>query len=152
MDGYRPRIVDRELDELLTALAALAAVALEGPNGVGKRATAARRARTTYQLDLEGPRRLLDAEPNLLATVPGPVLLDEWQRWPQSWDLLRRAVDNGAKPGRYQLTGSAAPLDAAIHSGAGRIVSLRMRPLALAERGLERPSAWPRSSPATVQA
>src|SRR5690606_24090826 len=34
------------------------------------------------------------------------------------------------------LTGSAHPRRAQIHSGAGRIVSLRMRPLSLAERQL----------------
>ena len=69
------------------------------------------------------------------------MLFDEWQRLRSVWDAVRRAVDAGARPGRYLLTGSAVPEqadddDGPIHSGAGRIVSLRMRPLSLAERGL----------------
>lgn len=47
---------------------------------------------------------------------------------------MRRAVDAGGTPGRFLLTGSASPEAAGTHSGGGRIVSLRMRPLSLAER------------------
>lgn len=52
---------------------------------------------------------------------------------------MRRLVDDGAPPGRFLLTGSAAPVDAPTHSGAARIVRLRMRPLSLAERRLTAP-------------
>ena len=62
------------------------------------------------------------------------MLLDEWQRVPEVWDLVRRAVDEGAPPGSFLLTGSAVPDPPPTHSGAGRIVSVRMRPLALSER------------------
>ena len=128
---YRRRVVDDELDELI---AELAAIAIEGPKGVGKTRTALGRARTVHRLDDPAelnvargdPARLLDGEP--------PVLIDEWQRLPQVWDLVRRAVDDGAPPGSFLLTGSAVPDPPPTHSGAGRIVSLRMRPLALAER------------------
>jgi uncharacterized protein len=50
------------------------------------------------------------------------------------WDLVRRADDDGAPPGSFLLTGSAAPDPLPTHSGAGRIVSLRMRPLSFIER------------------
>jgi len=66
---------------------------------------------------------------------PGTVLFDEWQRLPQIWDQVRRAVDDGAPPGRFLLTGSATAT-ATTPSGAGRIVTLRMRPMSLAERGI----------------
>jgi predicted AAA+ superfamily ATPase len=68
------------------------------------------------------------------------VLIDEWQRHPPVWDYVRRAVDDGVGPGRFLLTGSASPTDAPVHSGAGRIVQLRMRPMSLAERGLVAPT------------
>jgi predicted AAA+ superfamily ATPase len=45
-------------------------------------------------------------------------------------------VDDGAVAGHFLLAGSAAPVAAPTHSGAGRIVTLRMRPLSLAERAL----------------
>ncbi len=134
---YSRRILDGELDELL---AELPAVSLDGPKGVGKTATAAQRARTTFTLDDAATLELVGANPQRMVTAPGPVLVDEWQRYPQSWDVVRRAVDAGAGPGRFLLTGSASPQQPGTHSGAGRIVSLRMRPLTLVEAGLTQPS------------
>lgn len=69
-----------------------------------------------------------------------PVLLDEWQHVPAVWDAVRRVVDRDSRPNRYLLAGSMAPTSAPTHTGAGRIVSLRMRPLALSERGLATPT------------
>ncbi|MGH8934559.1 MAG: ATP-binding protein [Egibacteraceae bacterium] len=137
MIDYLPRIVDDELDVLLSALPALS---LEGPKGVGKTATALRRAETVYRLDEAGQRAIAAAEPARLVRGPRPVLIDEWQRLPESWDVVRRAVDTDPGPGQYLLTGSAAPLEQPTHSGAGRIVTLRMRPLTLTERGIAVPT------------
>ncbi len=53
---------------------------------------------------------------------------------------MRRAVDRGAGPGTFLLAGSASPRSAATDSGAGRIVTLRMRPMSLSERGAASPS------------
>ncbi len=137
MADYIRRVVDDELDDLSHSLPA---IALEGPKGVGKTATALQRAKTVYRLDDPDRRAILEADPSrVLGGVP-PVLIDEWQKVPDTWDLVRRAVDDGAEPGRYLLTGSAAPSGLATHSGAGRIVTVRMRPLALSERGLESPT------------
>ena len=133
---YRPRVVDDELDLLVRDLSA---VSLEGPKGVGKTASASRLAARIFRLDRPADRALLSAQPDLLRTVPAPVLLDEWQRWPEVWDLVRRAVDDGADPGSFVLTGSANPRGQ-IHTGAGRIVPLRMRPMSLVERGVGQPT------------
>lgn len=132
MSEYLPRVVDAELDVLL---AGLAAVSLEGPKGVGKTATALRRARTVHRLDEPATLEVLTADPGRVTEGPAPVLVDEWQRLPAVWDVVRRAVDTEPSPGRFLLTGSAAPDGPPTHSGAGRIVRLRMRPLALCERG-----------------
>jgi uncharacterized protein len=130
--AYRRRVVDDELDELM---AGLPAVSLEGAKGVGKTATAVARASVVHLLDQPARRELVSAAPDRLVEGPWPVLIDEWQRWPSSWDVVRRAVDADARPGRFQLTGSASPESPGTHSGAGRIVRVRMRPLSLAERG-----------------
>lgn len=135
-DEYRRRIVDEELDELVPGLPA---IALEGPKAVGKTATAMRRAKTIFRLDDPEHLAVVEADLNRLASGSPPILIDEWQRLPPSWDVVRRAVDAGAAPGRFLLTGSATT-SAATHSGAGRIVTLRMRPLSLAERALDAPS------------
>ena len=134
---YLARVVDAELSELLPALPA---VAIEGAKGVGKTATARRRARTVHALDAPGALELFQADPRRLVVGEPPVLIDEWQRVPASWDLVRRAVDENPSPGRFILTGSAAAAAGGTHSGAGRIVRLRVRPMTLAERGVGGPT------------
>lgn len=135
--GYTPRIVDTELDELLGHLPA---VSLEGPKGVGKTATAQQRARTTFRLDDPATLEVVRADIGRLVVGDEPILVDEWQRHGPSWDAIRRAVDDDRRPGRFLLTGSATPADRPTHSGAGRIVRVRMRPLTLYERGVEDPT------------
>ncbi|MBS1264383.1 MAG: hypothetical protein MAG471_00204 [Acidimicrobiaceae bacterium] len=134
---YSPRIVDNELDELV---AGLSAVSLEGPRAVGKTETASRRASTIHRLDDPGKLEIFNAAPERLTDGTPPILIDEWQRLPASWDLVRRAVDNDPSPSRFLLTGSAVPSETPTHSGAGRIVTVRMRPMSLAERGIEQPT------------
>lgn len=134
---YIRRIVDDELDDLSTGVAA---VALEGPKAVGKTATALERAHTVYQLDDPAQQEIAAADPSRLVTGESPILIDEWQRVPASWDIVRRAVDADPSPNRFLLTGSANPGNPATHSGAGRIVRVRMRPLSLIERGLTAPT------------
>jgi len=128
---YQRRIVDDELDELILSLPA---IALEGPKGVGKTRTAEERARTLHRLDDPAQLAVAQADPPRLLEGERPLLIDEWQRLPQVWDLVRRAVDEGAAAGSFLLTGSALPDPPPTHSGAGRIVSIRMRPFALSER------------------
>jgi uncharacterized protein len=136
--AYRPRIVDGELDELL---AGLPAIAIEGPKAVGKTVTAVRRAATAYRLDDAAERSILEADTSRLVEGEQPILIDEWQRLPESFDRVRRAVDDGAGPASFLLTGSATPTDhPPTHSGAGRIVRVRLRPMALAERSLDAPT------------
>ncbi len=119
----------------------LPAIALEGAKGVGKTVTARRRANSEFSLDDADAREALQADlRHGLASRP-PILLDEWQNLPSVWDAVRRSVDAGAEAGRYLLTGSAQLRPGVrAHSGAGRIVSLRMRPLSLAERALWEPT------------
>ena len=134
---YKRRVVDDEIDELALSLPALA---LEGPKGVGKTATGMQRAATIHALDDPAQREIARAHPARLLEGEPPVLIDEWQNVPESWDLVRRAVDSGADAGSFLLAGSAVPGCLQTHSGAGRIVSVRMRPMSLAERGVGTPT------------
>jgi len=133
--GYRRRIVDDELDALFPHLPA---VLLDGPKGVGKTSTAVQRCATVRRLDVEAERVVVAADPWVLARDTRPLLIDEWQRVHPVWDTVRRLVDENPSGGQFLLTGSA-PLFPA-HSGAGRITSMRMRPLTLPERGVTTPS------------
>jgi predicted AAA+ superfamily ATPase len=133
MNTYQTRVVDQELDTLLSVLPA---VLIEGPKGVGKTATAQQRAVSSVYLDDAAQRAIAEADPKVLLQRDRPILIDEWQRVPPVWDAVRRAVDANHEPNQYLLTGSATPTSSPLHSGAGRIVTLRMRPLSFAERGL----------------
>lgn len=134
MAKYRARVLDAELREL----GSLPALAIEGAKGVGKTATAQRRAETVVRLDEDAQREIASADPKRVLQGTPPVLLDEWQRVPELWDVVRRAVDDEDPPGPFLLTGSASPPDGKDdpprHSGAGRIAALRMRPMCLTER------------------
>lgn len=135
--SYQRRIIDELLDEVLSGPVALA---IEGAKGVGKTATAKERSQTTFALDDPSQLPLLQASPDVITQVPQPVLIDEWQLYPPIWDRVRRAVDEDFH-GTFLLTGSAAtPSGSRIHSGAGRIVRVPMRPLSIAERDLDEPT------------
>lgn len=136
MVGYRSRVADSLLADLLERLPA---VAVDGAKAVGKTASAQRLARSSILLDDEAEIELLRADPQRLGKMQSPVLLDAWQKYPPAWDLVRRAVDGGAPSGSFVLTGSATPR-ADIYTGAGRIVRLRMRPMSIAERDLVAPT------------
>ncbi len=136
--AYQRRIIDGLLDELFPHLAA---IAVEGAKGVGKTATASQRARTILSLNDPRQREVLAANLDYVTQVPYPVLIDEWQLEPHVWDRVRRAVDDDPTGGRFLLAGSAGVGPGVrVHSGAGRIVRLALRPLAFSERGLAVPS------------
>lgn len=134
---YLARVIEDELDTLMTGVAA---ISIEGPKAVGKTATARRRAKTEFRLDDPAQLEVVAADPRRLVQSPSTTLIDEWPRYPAAWDLVRRAVDEDRAPGRFLLTGSSSDATSPLHSGAGRIISLRMRPMSLAERGVGVPT------------
>lgn len=131
---YLPRIVDAELADLLQAAGA---VLVEGPRASGKTATAARAAASEVLLDVDdNARRMVGVDPAAVLVGSTPRLIDEWQLEPPIWNHVRHEVDRRGAPGQFILTGSAVPADdIARHTGAGRLVRLRMRPLSLYESG-----------------
>ncbi len=134
MTSYRPRVVDAELQDLMGFMGA---VLIDGPKAVGKTATASQLARTIFRMEVDrAARAALETYPDQLFASPTPILFDEWQDTPDIWNLVRRAVDDHSDKGLYLLTGSSRPRDnARLHSGAGRIARLRMRPMSLFESG-----------------
>jgi predicted AAA+ superfamily ATPase len=137
--AYLPRLADAAL---ATQLKAMGAVLIEGMKGCGKTATARQRASSEVLLDSD-PNAVKRAEldPRLILDGPTPRLLDEWQRTPRLWDVVRRAVDDRGLAGQFILTGSATPNDdIPRHSGAGRFGLVRMRTMTLAEKQATTPS------------
>ncbi len=119
-------------------LSAGGAVLIEGPRACGKTATARNAAKSEVSLETNLQARtagLVDA--SILLDGDRPRLIDEWQYVPEVWSQVRGAVDeSGGAAGSFILTGSAVLSDdAGRHSGAGRILRLRMRPMSLVETG-----------------
>lgn len=134
MSDYRARIADDELSERLTSIGA---VLIDGPKACGKTETALRQAKSSVRFDTDpNARALLGLNPDELFDQETPILFDEWQRAPAIWDHVRRHVDDLHRRGLYILTGSATPkYERELHSGAGRIGTLKMRPMSLFESG-----------------
>ena len=131
---YVQRVADQELKQ---CLAAAGAVLIEGPRACGKTMTARREAASEVFLDVDRTARdLIASQPDLLLEGAIPRLIDEWQTEPVIWNHVRRAVDARPGKGHFILTGSAVPLDDVTrHTGAGRILRVRLRPMSLFELG-----------------
>lgn len=63
------------------------------------------------------------------------IILDEVQRMPKLFTLLRPVIDNNRQPGRFLLTGSASPdlVKGVSESLAGRIAFVELTPITLPE-------------------
>ena len=132
-----PRFVQADLS---TLLAQFPAVVLLGPRQAGKTtlalAEAARRGDALY-LDLELPsaqRQLDDPEAFLTGQRNRLVILDEVQRLPELFAVLRGVIDqrrrSGEAAGQFLLLGSASGLllRQASESLAGRVAQLELTP------------------------
>ncbi|PBQ34236.1 hypothetical protein CNR22_21500 [Sphingobacteriaceae bacterium] len=76
-----------------------------------------------------------DAEDYLSSYLNECVLIDEVQRMPRLFPLLRAMVDENRKPARYIITGSVSPelLKGASESLAGRVYYFYLNPIGLHE-------------------
>lgn len=137
MNDYLPRVIDARLDEYLQTFGA---VCVEGPKWCGKTWTSLYHSNSAIFIgDPAGNfqnRQLAELSPDLVLEGDVPRLIDEWQEVPPLWDAVRYKVDQAHQKGQFILTGSTTPNHKGIlHSGAGRIARLRMRPMSLYESG-----------------
>lgn len=131
---YLPRVIDPLLERMLSVAGG---VLLEGVRACGKTETGTHYSESVVRLDVEDDMRQLAAiSPALVLEGAIPRLIDEWQLAPELWNHVRRAVDERREPGQFILAGSQNPADDITrHSGAGRILRMRMRPMSLSESG-----------------
>lgn len=102
----------RILDSILSALRRAQVVVLSGPRQCGK-TTLAREFLSPDSLnyfDLEDPTSLarLDEPMTALGTLEGLVVIDEVQRRPDLFPVLRVLVDRNPSPARFLVLGSAS--------------------------------------------
>ena len=130
-----PRL--RELGALQARLHRAPVTSLLGPRQCGK-TTLARSLEAEHYFDLEDPRSLarLDEPQTALEVLTGTVVIDEVQRKPELFPLLRVLADRQAHT-RYLLLGSASPalVKEFSESLAGRVAYHDLGPLAVDETG-----------------
>lgn len=140
-------MIQRHIQQVLTErLESVPVVALLGPRQVGKTTLAKSITvdKPIVYIDLERPSdlaKLEDPELFLTAHRGSIVVLDEIQRLPHVFPLLRSLVDErrelGERSGHFLLLGSATPelLRQGSETLAGRISYLELSPLQLTELG-----------------
>jgi hypothetical protein len=118
-------------------------VALLGPRQCGKTTLArelAKTGRSTY-FDLEDPADLSRLAEPMLALEPlkGLIVIDEVQRRPELFPVLRVLADRRPRSARFLVLGSASPelLQQASESLAGRVRFVEIGGFSLAEVGVE---------------
>jgi hypothetical protein len=136
-------------------------VAILGPRQIGKTTLAGQVARqfhgTTHRLDLENPadlNRLMEDPLLVLDELRGLVVIDEVQRRPDLFAVLRVLLDRRPLPAHFLILGSASPelIRQTSESLAGRINYYALGGLNLKEVGFHRlnrrwlrggfPQAW----------
>jgi len=135
--AYIPRLIDSEIER---SLSLFGAVEIVGPKWCGKTTSAVRAAKSVlYMTDGNRANDYLEIsrnKPSLLLKGDKPRLIDEWQVAPEMWDTIRHNIDMTSLPGQYILT-SSANIDPRKkkHTGTGRIITIGMHTLSLAESG-----------------
>ena len=141
--NYIPRIADNVIVENMKTFGA---VVIEGPKWCGKTTTA--KSHTVSEISMADPagdfqsRRLAEMEPAVALEGLRPRLIDEWQDVPKLWDAVRFECDKTKERGQFILTGSSTPRkrktqnqERPRHSGAGRMVRVRMSTMTQSELG-----------------
>ena len=128
----------RELEAVRARLRRAPVTALLGPRQCGK-TTLAQSLEAEHFFDLEDPRSLvrLDEPQTALEGLTGTVVIDEVQRKPDLFPLLRVLADR-QQATRYLLLGSASPdlVKEVSESLAGRVAYHDLGPLAVDETGV----------------
>lgn len=137
-------MIHRALEKImLRALTSFPALAILGPRQVGKTTLAKQLSgklkKPVHYIDLERPSTLAvitrEPEEYFAAYVNQCVIIDEVQRLPSLFPLLRSLIDDKRKPARFIITGSASPdlLKGASESLAGRVMYCQLNPIGLHE-------------------
>lgn len=143
-------LIERTADaaRLRAALARSPATLLVGPRQAGKSTLARLVAEVTDPtapprvFDLDDPRDLAQlADPTLaLGGLRGLVVVDEAQRMPDIFPVLRVLIDEDRRPGRFLVLSSASPdlVGLAADSLAGRVAIVELAGLRVSDVGGDR--------------
>jgi uncharacterized protein len=131
-----PRVQEKK--QILSRFKAASIVAILGPRQCGKTTIAKDAIGKTIFFDLENPRDLtkLDNPQMALEGLKGKIVIDEIQRRPELFPLLRYLVDSNSKQ-KYLILGSASRelIKQSSETLAGRISYYELCPFSIDEVG-----------------
>ncbi len=132
MKKYYKRLIESKIESKLKSSGA---VLVAGPKFCGKTTTCMIYQKSHIKLNTKQTIDMAKINPKGVLIGEKPRLIDEWQAVPDIWNQVKDALDYEYNFGQYILTGSSTPADKTQihHSGAGRIVPLKMRPMSLYE-------------------
>ncbi len=132
MAEYYSRIIERMIEKKMQSSGA---VLVNGPKFCGKTTTCLRYAKSSIRLNTRQAIKLAEMEPRNVLKGDQPRVIDEWQTVPDIWNQVKGWIDENPAFGQFILTGSTTPADKTqiLHSGAGRIATVTMRPMSLSE-------------------
>lgn len=95
-------------------------VLVSGPKFCGKTTTCERFVKSETKLITTNAIRLDKADPQSCLIGEEPYLIDEWQKVPELWNLIKCDLDDDYQFGKYIIIGSTTPIDTEEiqHSGA----------------------------------
>lgn len=136
---------DSEIRSLAGLIKRHPVVGIIGARQVGKtwlaRAILQRTKTPVSYFDMEDPQDLARLQDPMLALggLKGLVVLDEIQRFPDLFSIIRVLVDRPKRPARFLILGSASPglLQQSSETLAGRIIYHRLNGFMLDEVGIE---------------
>lgn len=129
---YVPRLAEATLVRKLNSSGC---VVVAGPKFCGKSTMCAEYAKSTTSLKTSNAIELAKADPLSALFGDNPHLIDEWQKAPEIWNLVKDELDKDYQFGRYILTGSTTPVnpEQIQNSAAGRITPMMLKPFSLLE-------------------
>lgn len=141
---YLMKLIERKTDlqQIEKLITLFPVVAILGPRQCGK-TTLAKQIAYEHYFDLENPRDLarLDSPQLALEDLKGLIVIDEIQRKPDLFPLIRYFVDNNAQQ-KYLILGSASKdlLKQSAESLAGRIAYFHLGGFRISDIGKENPT------------
>lgn len=120
---------------LLTKLNSSGCVVVTGPKFCGKSTMCEEFAKSVTALKTTNSIELAKADPKSALIGANPHLIDEWQKAPEIWNVIKDDLDSDYQFGKYILTGSTTPIEPSTiqNSAAGRITPMMLKPFTLFE-------------------
>jgi uncharacterized protein len=134
MKKYISRVIEPYFERKLKSSGC---VLITGPKFCGKTTLCNHYAKSVTSLITNNSIQLALSDPKSTLDGKKPHLIDEWQKAPDIWNVIKDDLDKDYEFGKYILTGSTTPInpEKIQHSGAGRITTLNLKPFTLWESG-----------------